>query len=121
MARDLRLKLMKPQFGDASITGDVCYLNKRSRFLPAFAGKTKCVFAISVRKRWVRMLVLIIKRYAGVPNPENRITIYSDGWSSYSDLKTMGYNHGVVVHRRNFLNSTNRHIHIQTVERLNLH
>ncbi len=104
---------MKPKFGDASITGGVCYVNKRSGFLPAFA--------ILMRTRGVRTLSPLIKKYVGVPNPENRITVYSEGWSSYSGLKTQGYIHGVVLHRRrHFPKPTNRDIHTQTAKRMNL-
>jgi hypothetical protein len=46
-------------------------------------------------------------------------SVFSDGWTAYNGLSALGYNHGVVIHKMNFLNPGNREIHTQTVERLN--
>lgn len=84
--------------------------------------ETKRTFVIPVYTRGVRTLVPLIKRFVGPPvtSSGQPQTIYSDGWKSYSGLKSLGYNHGIVVHKRNFLNPQNKIIHTQTVERLNL-
>ena len=45
-------------------------------------------------------------------------TIYSDGWSAYEGLTDVGYKHGVVIHKENFLNPDDKGIHTQKIERL---
>ena len=84
--------------------------------------ETKRVFIIPVMTRGDRTLVPLIKKYVGEPIIEGKeqLTIYSDGWHAYSGLGGLGYIHGIVIHKRNFLNPQNRNIHTQTVERLNL-
>lgn len=84
--------------------------------------ESKRVFVIPVNTRGARTLVPLIKHYVGVPDPEcqSKITIFTDGWSSYKGLSRLGYNHGVVIHGKNFLNPADKNIHTQTVERLNL-
>jgi hypothetical protein len=78
------------------------------------------VFVVPIRVRGARTLIPLIQKYVGVPVVgEQRVTIYSDGWSAYSGLRVLGYGHVVVIHQRNFLNPQNRNVHTQTVERLN--
>jgi hypothetical protein len=50
---------------------------------------------------------------------QQRVTIYSNGWPANSGLGALGYDHGVVIHKRNYLNPQNRNVHTLTVERLN--
>lgn len=58
---------------------------------------------------------------------EQGSTIYSDFWSSYWNLRTLpkqsylephGYHHFGVNHSKRFVNSYNRQIHTNTIERL---
>jgi IS1 family transposase len=96
-------------------------LRKQTQWI--FAGicrETKRVFVVPVRVRGARTLISLIQKYVGVPLVgQQRVTIYSDGWPAYSGLGALGYDHGVVIHKRNYLNPQNHNVHTQTVERLN--
>lgn len=43
-------------------------------------------------------------------------TIYHDGWAAYGDLEEIGFQHGEVIHDRNFVNPLNPNIHTQNIE-----
>ena len=42
--------------------------------------------------------------------------IISDGWLAYSQLGTMGYQHGVVIHEDNFVSPDDSNVHTQRIE-----
>ena len=53
----------------------------------------------------------IVKR-----NVENGSIIYTDAWKGYSNIKNIGYKHGIVCHTQNFINPGDKEIHTQTIE-----
>jgi ISXO2-like transposase domain len=61
---------------------------------------TKKTFYLPVPCRTAAVLIYIIK-YLVDPNIK---LICSDAWKSYSCLNKLGYKHGVVVHKTNFIN-----------------
>ncbi len=98
-----------------------CVLRKQTQWI--FTGicqETKRVFVVPVLVWGARTLIPLIQKYVGVPLvDQQRVTIYSNGWPAYSGLGALNYDHGVVIHQRNYLNPQNRNIHTQAVERLN--
>ena len=52
-------------------------------------------------------LLPLIQKY--VPNVENQDRIISDGWKPYADLSKLGYDHSVVCHKDEFVNSEGKH------------
>ena len=65
----------------------------------------KCLL-IPVERRDEKTLMGLIKKYV---EPSSKMTIISDGWASYNKIKEAGYNHSVVVHTREFVNSAGDH------------
>ena len=42
--------------------------------------------------------------------------IYTDSWKGYADLKDLGYNHQMVNHSVEFVSSTDKEVHTQSIE-----
>ena len=42
--------------------------------------------------------------------------IYTDSWNRYADLKDLGYNHQMVNHSVEFVSSTDKQVHTQSIE-----
>ena len=63
--------------------------------------------------RSVNTLIPLIKEYI-LPGS----IIISDGWAAYSSLSEEGYTHKVVNHSETFVDTEDRVIHTQTIERL---
>ena len=59
-----------------------------------------------VPKRDATTLETIIVKHV---SPDTNSRIVSDGWSSYSKLKTLGYKHEIVIHEKEFVNEDGFH------------
>lgn len=73
---------------------------------------TKESFIVRVQQRNAETLIPLIKNFV-LPGSK----ICSDGWKAYNSLTSEGYIHGVVNHSIEFINSEDKTVNTQTVER----
>ena len=70
----------------------------------------KC-FVKFVDDRRANTLDLIIAHHVDV-----RSRLITDGWRGYSELRALGFEHDIVVHERNFIDTNDSDIHTQNIE-----
>lgn len=91
-------------------------LHNETQHIWVFGGidrETKNCFITRVKKRDRQTLVNIIKKFI-LPGTK----IITDGWKAYNKLEEEGYIHECVNHSVEFVNSEDRSVHTQNVERL---
>ena len=65
----------------------------------------KC-FLVPVENRNEKTLLGLIKKHI---DTECRMQVISDGWPAYNNLQAAGYQHSVVIHKNEFVNSAGDH------------